>query len=219
MKTNKTKSYHAYVWAQINRFTSWLTYPLRRAIKSIWSKIIRYHNQQVLCYLANLSPDAQIELTLDESIMLQKLAELILPSRFATRNGKIRYTAPTLEEVTLWQMIEARRAETAKARVIGWCGNYSPGTVADMLKLSKFIEKEMKQADSFEESLLPNNHRSVDDNPIAEAKNIMGMVQITAELFNCSFEEAKNINYSDAILAISKRNDEVQRQKSKSKYS
>ncbi|MFT0262956.1 hypothetical protein [Bacteroides faecis] len=43
------------------------------------------------------------------------------------------------------------------------------------------------------------------------------MVQITSELFNCSFEDAKKINYSDVILAISKRHDEVEKQKSKTK--
>lgn len=217
MKTKEFKSYRAYVWAQIKCFLSWLVYPLRWVAKRTWRKIVRYHNQQVLCHLANLHPDAQIDLTQDEAVMLEKLAEYILPSRFVTRNGKIRYAAPTLEDVTLWQMIEARRAETAKERVTGWCGNYSPDTVTDMIKLSKYIAEQLKQADEFERVLLPSGGGSAESNPIAEAKSVLGMVQITSELFNCSFEDAKKIDYSDAILAISKRHDEVEKQKSKTK--
>ena len=38
-------------------------------------------------------------------------------------------------------------------------------------------------------------------------------MQITAELFHCSFEDAKQINYSDAMLAIAKRNDEIEKEK------
>lgn len=217
MKTKEFKNYRAYVWAQIKCFLSWLIYPLRWIVRRTWRKIVNYHNQQVLCSLANLRPDAQIDLTQDESVLLETMAKLIQPSRFVTRNGKIRYAAPPLEEVTLWQMIEARRAETAKERVTGWCGNYSPDTVADMLKLSKYIAEQIGQADELERVLLPGGGGSGESNPIAEAKSVLGMVQITSELFNCSFEDAKKINYTDAILAISKRHDEVEKQKSKTK--
>ena len=48
---------------------------------------------------------------------------------------------------------------------------------------------------------------------IRQAKNLLGLVQVTAELFHCSFEDAKKMNYSDAMLAIAKRNDEIEKEK------
>lgn len=51
------------------------------------------------------------------------------------------------------------------------------------------------------------------DENIKQAKNLLGLVQVTAELFHCSFDEAKQINYSGAMLAIAKRNDEIEKEK------
>ena len=51
------------------------------------------------------------------------------------------------------------------------------------------------------------------DEEIRKAKNLLGLIQITAELFHCSFEEAKKMNFTDAILAIAKKHDEVEKEK------
>lgn len=168
-----------------------------------------------MIWLANLKPDDCRQFSTDERIMMEEIAKKILPSRLVTRKGKVVRMISALEDITLWQMIEARRAETAIERISGWCNGYAPDNIADMLKLSKFIEGEIRRADELEAVLLPRNGAPAEINPIAEAKNVLGFVQITAELFNCSFEAAKKINYSDAILAISKRHDEVERLKSK----
>lgn len=217
MKTKEFKNYRAYVWAQIKCFLSWLVYPFRWIVRRTWRKIVNYHNQQVLCSLANLRPDAQTNLTQDESVLLETMAKLIQPSRFVTRKGKIIYTVPELEDITLWQMIEARRAESALERIAGWTEGYAPETIADMMKLTKYIAEQIGQADELERVLLPGGGGSGESNPISEAKSVLNMVQTTAELFNCSFEDAKKINYSDAVLAISKRHDEVEKQKSKNR--
>ena len=169
-----------------------------------------------LLSLSNLKPDAVIAMSQDERALMDTFAKLIVPSHLVTRKGRIIHAIPELEDVELWQMIEARRAETAIDRIKGWCG-YVPETVADMIKLSKFIETEFHRADQLEAALLPRGGGKADTSPIAEAKNILGMVQMTAELMSCSFEEAKKINYSDAILAISRRHDEVERMKTKTK--
>ena len=85
-----------------------------------------------------------------------------------------------------------------------------------MVKMSKFIAGEIDRADQFERVLLPaGGGGSTESNPISEAKSVLGMVQLAAELMHCTFEEAKLINYSDVILAISARHEEVERQKSK----
>ena len=145
------------------------------------------------------------------------MSEYLLPSQWITRNGNIAYTCPPLEDITLWQMIEARMAETAMERIKGWTGGYVPETIADMVKLTKFIAGEIERADQFERVLLPAGGGTSERNPIAEAKSVLGMVQLASELMHCSFEEAKLINYSDVILAISARHEEVERQKSKIK--
>lgn len=117
----------------------------------------------------------------------------------------------------MWQMIETRQAETALERISAWTGGYAPETVADMVKLTKYIAGEVEKADQFERMLLPGGGGSTESNPISEAKSVLGMVQLASELMHCTFEEAKMINYSDVILAISARHEEVERQKSKTK--
>ena len=63
-------------------------------------------------------------------------------------------------------------------------------------------------------NLMPGGESALTgDETIKQAKNLLGLVQITAELFHCSFEDAKQINYSDAMLAIAKRNDEIEKEK------
>ena len=194
-----------------------LLHPFKGAYKWTIRRISRKQRLLALRTLANLPPDAAIGLSEDDAQLLRVMSNLLLPSRWITRNGRIDFTCPSLEDITLWQMIETRQAETALERISGWTGGYAPETVADMIKLTKYIAEEVEKADQFERMLLPGGGGSTESNPIAEAKSVLGMVQLASELMHCSFEEAKLINYSDVILAISARHEEVERQKSKTK--
>lgn len=211
---NKFKSYRNYVWMF---HVKPLLRPFKDAYKWMIRRISRKQRLLALRTLANLPPDAAIGLSEDDAQLLRTMSNLLLPSRWITRNGRIDFTCPSLEDVTLWQMIEARMAETALERISGWTGGYAPETVADMIKLTKYIAEEVEKADQFERMLLPGGGGSTESNPISEAKSVLGMVQLASELMHCTFEEAKLINYSDVILAISARHEEVERQKSKTK--
>lgn len=191
--------------------------PFKDAYNWLVRRICRKQRLLALRMISNLKPDEMRELSEDDAELLRTMSEYLLPSQWITRNGNIVYTCPLLETVTLWQMIEARMAETAMERIKGWTGGYVPETIADMVKLTKFIAGEMERADQFERVLLPAGGGTSERNPIAEAKSVLGMVQLASELMHCSFEEAKLINYSDVILAISARHEEVERQKSKIK--
>lgn len=191
--------------------------PIKEAYKWAIRRISRKQRLLALRTLANLPPDAAMDLSEDDTQLLRVMSNLLLPSRWITRRGRIDFTCPSLEDITLWQMIETRQAETALERISGWTGGYAPETVADMIKLTKYIAEEVEKADQFERMLLPGGSGSVESNPISEAKSILGMVQLASELMHCTFEEAKLINYSDVILAISARHEEVERQKSKFK--
>lgn len=211
---SKIKSYRNYIYV-------FHVKPLLRPIKDAWNwtvrRISRKQRLMAMRAIANLRPDEMRELSEDDAELLRTMSEYLLPSQWITRNGRIHYTCPLLEDVTLWQMIETRMAETAIDRIKGWTGGYVPETIADMVKLSKFIAGEIDRADQFERVLLPAGGGKAESNPIAEAKSVLGMVQLAAELMHCTFEEAKLINYSDVILAISARHEEVERQKSKIK--
>lgn len=211
---NKFKSYRNYIWVF---HVKPLLRPIKEAYKWTVRRISRKQRLLALRTLANLPPDAAIGLSEDDARLLQVMSNLLLPSRWITRNGRIDFTCPSLEDVTLWQMIETRQAETALERISGWTGGYAPETVADMIKLTKYIAEEVGKADQFERMLLPGGSGSTESNPISEAKSVLGMVQLASELMHCTFEEAKLINYSDVILAISARHEEVERQKSKTK--
>jgi hypothetical protein len=211
---NKFKSYRNYVWMF---HVKPLLRPIKEAYKWTIRRISRKQRLAALLIIANLSPDEMAALSEDDARLLQVMSEYLLPSRWITRNGRIDFTCPSLEDITLWQMLETRRAETALERIRAWTAGYVPETVADMIKLTKYIAEEVEKADQFERMLLPGGSGSVESNPISEAKSILGMVQLASELMSCSFEEAKLINYSDVILAISARHEEVERQKSKFK--
>lgn len=211
---NRIKSYRNYIWVF---HVKPLLRPIKEAYKWTVRRISRKQRLLALRTLANLPPDAAIGLSEDDAQLLRVMSNLLLPSRWITRNGRIDFTCPSLEDVTLWQMIETRQAETALERISGWTGGYAPETVADMIKLTKYIAEEVEKADQFERMLLPGGGGPTESNPISEAKSVLGMVQLASELMHCTFEEAKLINYSDVILAISARHEEVERQKSKTK--
>lgn len=211
---NRIKSYRNYIWMF---HVKPLFRPFEKAYNWLVRRVCRKQRLLALRMISNLKPDEMRELSEDDAELLRTMSEYLLPSRWITRNGNIVYSCPLLEDVTLWQMIESRMAETAMERIKGWTGGYVPETIADMVKLTKFIAGEMERADQFERVLLPAGGGTSERNPIAEAKSVLGMVQLASELMHCSFEEAKLINYSDVILAISARHEEVERQKSKIK--
>ncbi|QIG65325.1 hypothetical protein SJC17_3 [Bacteroides phage SJC17] len=211
---NRIKSYRNYIWMF---HVKPLFRPFKDAYNWLVRRICRKQRLLALRMISNLKPDEMRELSEDDAELLRTMSEYLLPSQWITRNGNIVYSCPLLEDVTLWQMIESRMAETAMERIKGWTGGYVPETIADMVKLTKFIAGEMERADQFERVLLPAGGGTSERNPIAEAKSVLGMVQLASELMHCSFEEAKLINYSDVILAISARHEEVERQKSKTK--
>ncbi|WAX10944.1 hypothetical protein BV741P2_00048 [Phocaeicola phage BV741P2] len=184
----------------------------------MWFSTIK--NILILKRIANLRTDARVEMTQDEQRLLASLVEKLEPSNLITRNGKITYKAPALEDVTLWDMLETRRSEGSVERIRAWTGGkYSPDTVTDCIKLNKYILEQLKDADNLEEMIFnqPKEMEESESDPIKEAKALLGLIQITAELFQCSFEEAKKVNYTDSVLAMSKRMEEIEKEKSKIK--
>lgn len=176
-------------------------------------------NRAVLLRIANLPPTGNVMLTGDEEKLLNLMVKLVVPSQVVTRNGKAVYRIKSIDEMGLWAVLEARRADDAIGRIEAWTSEeYTPKTVIDAAKLDKFIAEQLEYADNLESALFQQIQKS-DGNTftgteeIRKAKNLMGLIQITAELFHCSFEDAKKMNFTDAILAIAKKHDEVEKEK------
>lgn len=187
----------------------------------ILMKYNRLKNLYVLKRVANMRVDARARMTQDEKTLLTELVKKLEPSQLITRNGKVKYIAPSLEDVTLWAMLETRRSEDSVQRIHQWTnGAYSPDTITDCIKLDKYILEQLKQADQLED-IIYNKPKGVGSeeskDPIKEAKTLLGLVQVTAELFQCSFDEAKRVNYTDAMLAMSKRMEEIEKEKARIK--
>lgn len=183
-------------------------------------RITAINNRKVLLRVANLPANGTVRITKDEEKLLKDMIKYCRPSQVATRNGKAVYRLRDVEGITLWSMLETRRAEDANGRIKAWTDdNYEPETIFDAAKLDKFIVKQLEIADALEQVIFQNMHGKggesalTGDENIKQAKNLLGLVQVTAELFHCSFEDAKQINYSDAMLAIAKRNDEIEKEK------
>lgn len=176
-------------------------------------------NRAVLLRIANLPPTGNVMLTGDEEKLLNLMVKLVVPSQVVTRNGKAVYRIKSIDEMGLWAVLEARRAEDALGRIEAWTdGEYTPKTVIDVAKLDKFIAEQLEYADNLENVLFQQIQKSdgntfTGSDEIRKAKNLMGLIQITAELFHCSFEEAKKMNFTDALLAIAKKHDEVEKEK------
>ncbi len=182
-------------------------------------RVTAINNRKVLLRVANLPANGTVRITRDEEKLLKDMIKYCRPSQVATRNGKAVYRLRDVEGITLWSMLETRRAEDAEGRLDAWTGGeYKAKVVLDAAKLDKFIVSQLEIADGLEQILFQNikpdgESAFTGDENIKQAKNLLGLVQITAELFHCSFEDAKQINYSDAVLAIAKRNDEIEKAK------
>ena len=176
-------------------------------------------NRAVLLRIANLPPTGTVSLTGDEEKLLNLMVKLVVPSQVVTRNGKAVYRVKSIDEMGLWAVLEARRAEDAIARIEAWTSEqYTPKTVIDAAKLDKFITEQLEYADNLEGVLFQSMSKGdqntfTGSDEVRKAKNLLGLIQVTAELFHCSFEDAKKMNYSDAILAIAKKHDEVEKEK------
>ena len=176
-------------------------------------------NRAVLLHIANLPPSGNVMMTSDEEKLLSLTVKLVKPSQVVTRNGKAVYRVKSIDEMGLWAVLEARRAEDAVARIEAWTSEeYAPKTVIDAAKLDKFITEQLEYADNLEGVLFQSMGKGdgetfTGSDEVRKAKNLLGLIQVTAELFHCSFEDAKKMNYSDAILAIAKKHDEVEKEK------
>ena len=176
-------------------------------------------NRAVLLHIANLPPSGNVMMTGDEEKLLSLMVKLVKPSQVVTRNGKAVYRVKSIDEMGLWAVLETRRAEDAIGRIEAWTGEeYTPKTVIDAAKLDKFIAEQLEYADNLENVLFQQIQKSdgntfTGSDEIRKAKNLMGLIQITAELFHCSVEDAKKMNFTDALLAIAKKHDEVEKEK------
>ena len=191
---------------------------MRNPIVKIIEKGVRLMNRAALLAVANFPASATVRMTRDEKLLLDDLCKYIEPSNLATRNGKVVYRLAPLEEITLWAMLETRRAEGSLERIKAWTGdNYEAHSIAEVVKLDKFIREALKDADGLERMLfanVPNTESALTGAAeVKEAKNLLGIVQTAADLFKCSFEQAKQLNYTDAIIAMSKKHDEVEKEK------
>ena len=191
---------------------------MRNPIVKIIEKGVRLMNRAALLAVANFPASATVRMTRDEKLLLDDLCKYIEPSNLATRNGKVVYRLAPLEEITLWAMLETRRAEGSLERIKAWTGdNYEARSIAEVVKLDKFIREALKDADGLERMLfanVPNTESALTGAAeVKEAKNLLGIVQTAADLFKCSFEQAKQLNYTDAIIAMSKKHDEVEKEK------
>lgn len=192
---------------------------MKKFFRNLGFRFSMLKNQTALLRICNLPPEGAATLTRDEEKLLKGAIQYLRPSQVATRNGKAIYRLKSIEEIGLWAILETRRAEDAIRRIEAWTDdNYSPTTLLDAAKLDKYVCQQLEYADNLESVVFQNMCNSGEsaltgDENIKQAKNLLGLVQVTAELFHCSFEDAKKMNYSDAMLAIAKRNDEIEKEK------
>lgn len=219
------KGFYGLEWLILQERTNWKG-KVKNIFRRAYYALCRYNNRKQLEYICNLHPCYEGGLTSDQSKLLDKLSEYVKASPFITKKLKTVYVIPSIEKVTLWQLIETRRAETATEKVTKWCtldeyqpAEYSPDNIYHLLSTMKYIKEQIEAADALEKQLFPQGAGGPDTeaDELKEAKNILTLVQATAEAFNCSFAEAKKVNYLDAILALSKRHEEVEKEKAEMK--
>lgn len=182
-------------------------------------KVSRYKNRLILLRIANLPIEDTVRLSGDEKALMEKFVETAKGSPLVTRKGKTVFMLKAVEDMELWDVLETRRAEDAKGRIKAWTrGEFEPKVLNDLVKADKYVTDSLKFADELEEAIFRGIHRGggsdeSSDDPIKQAENLLGLVQLVSELFRCTFEEAKRMNYTDAMLAIAKRSREIEKQK------
>ena len=83
-------------------------------------RITAINNRKVLLRVANLPANGTVRITKDEEKLLKDMIKYCRPSQVATRNGKAVYRLRDVEGITLWSMLETRRAEDANGRIKAW---------------------------------------------------------------------------------------------------
>ena len=83
-------------------------------------RITAINNRKVLLRVANLPANGTVRITKDEEKLLKDMIKYCRPSQVATRNGKAIYRLRDVEGITLWSMLETRRAEDANGRIKAW---------------------------------------------------------------------------------------------------
>ena len=163
---------------------------MKRALMRIYYALCRYNNAKQLEFICNLHPCYEGRLTSEQSKLLEKVSEYVQADRFVTKNRRVVYALPSIEQVTLWQLIETRRAETATEKVTKWCtpvedqpAEYSPDNIYHLLATMKYIKEQIAAADALEKQLFPQGAGGPDTeaDELKEAKNILTLVQATAE--------------------------------------
>lgn len=224
-RLKRTTAFYGVEWLILQEQTDWRG-KVKNVFRRFWWKICRRYNAKQLEYICNLHPNYKGGLTSDQAATLNAVAEYVQADRFVTKNRRVVYTLPGIEQVTLWQLIETRRAETATEKVTKWCtpvegqpAEYSPDNIYHLLSTMKYIKEQIGAADALEKQLFPQGAGGPDTeaDELKEAKNILTLVQATAEAFNCSFAEAKKVNYLDAILALAKRHEDIEKEKAEIK--
>ena len=120
-------------------------------------RITAINNRKVLLRVANLPASGTVRITKDEEKLLKDMIKYCRPSQVATRNGKAVYRLRDVEGITLWSMLETRRAEDANGRIKAWTDdNYEAETILDAAKLDKFIVSQMEIADGLEQIVFQN---------------------------------------------------------------
>lgn len=132
---------------------------MKRALMRIYYALCRYNNAKQLEFICNLHPCYEGRLTSEQSKLLEKVSEYVQADRFVTKNRRVVYALPSIERVTLWQLIETRRAETATEKVTKWCtpvedqpAEYSPDNIYHLLSTMKYVKEQIEAADALENS-------------------------------------------------------------------
>ena len=109
-------AFYGVEWLILNERTNWRG-KIKNVFLRLWWKICGYYNRKQLEYICNLHPNYKGGLTSDQAATLNAVAEYAKADPFIVKNGKLVYRIPRIEDVTLWQVIEARRSETATEKV------------------------------------------------------------------------------------------------------
>ena len=113
-------AFYGVEWLILQAPTGWRG-KIKNVFRRLWWKICGYYNRKQLEYICNLHPNYKGGLTSDQAATLNAVAEYAKADPFIIKDRKLVYRIPRIEDVTLWQVIEARRSETATEKVTKWC--------------------------------------------------------------------------------------------------
>ena len=145
-------AFYGVEWLILNERTDWRG-KVKNVFRRLWWKICRRYNAKQLEFICNLHPNYKGALTSDQAATLNAVAEYVKGDPFIVKNRNLVYRIPRIEDVTLWQVIEARRSETASEKVTKWCtpiehepSEYAPDNVYHLLCATKYIKEQIEIA-------------------------------------------------------------------------